>query len=139
MPASDTTLCWTEAYSVNIAVLDQQHQELFETVSELDRAVHEGNGKTAVDSVLHKLVHYALSHFLAEESLMREHGFPGLLAHCGQHQMFRAKIAEFLEHHRAGNAGVPASLLFFMHGWLTMHVLQTDKQYGSYLNAHGVY
>jgi hemerythrin-like metal-binding protein len=139
MFTSDTTFCWTQAYSVNIAVLDQQHQELFEIVGELERAVHEGNGNTAVDPILHKLVHYALSHFIAEESLMRQHGFPGLLAHCQQHQMFRAKIAKFLEDHRAGKAGVPVSLLRFMQDWLKNHVLKTDKQYSSFLNTHGVY
>jgi hemerythrin len=139
MAASDTPLCWTQEYSVNIAVLDEQHQELFKIVNELDQAVRHGNGNTAIDPILHKLVHYALSHFLAEESLMRQHDFPGLLTHCSQHQMFRAKIADFLAEHRAGKADVPALLLLFMQEWLKKHVLKADQEYSSFLNARGVY
>jgi hemerythrin len=53
--------------------------------------------------------------------------------------MFRSKVAEFLADHRAGKAGVPASLLLFMQDWLEKHVLNTDKQYGAFLNARGVH
>lgn len=139
MPVSDSAFAWTKAYSVNIAILDKQHQELFETINELDQAFRHGCGNDAIDPVLHQLVRYAMSHFLAEESLMQQHNFPGFLTHCGEHQMFRAKLAEFLADHRAGKAGVPASLLLFLREWMKEHVLDMDKQYSSFLNAHGVY
>jgi len=139
MPVSNSTFRWTEAYRVNIVALDQQHAQLFDTVNELDQALRGGAENAAIDSVLHKLVGYALTHFSAEESLMRQHDFPGLLTHCSQHQMFRARIAEFLEEHRAGKAGVPVSLMLFMQSWLKEHLLNTDQQYSAFLNARGVH
>ena len=33
---------WTDMYKVNVAVLDQQHQGLFDTVNELERALRVG-------------------------------------------------------------------------------------------------
>ena len=88
---------------MNIAVLDQQHKQLIETVNELDQALRRGEGNAALDSVLDKLVEYALVHFAAEESLMQERDFPGLYTHRTQHEEFRKKLAEYLEAHKAAN------------------------------------
>jgi hemerythrin len=138
MSVATITFRWTESYRVNIAVLDQQHQQLFDTVNELDQALRNGEGNSAVEPVLDKLVEYALVHFAAEEALMQQHDFPGLPTHRTQHELFRHKVAEYLEGHKAAKPGVPVSLLFFMQDWLKQHVLKTDRQYSAFLNARGV-
>ena len=138
MSVGTGTFHWTEAYSVNITVLDEQHKQLIETVNQLDQALRKGEGKAALDSVLDKLVEYALVHFAAEESLMQEHDFPGLFTHRTQHEEFRKKLAAYLEAHKAGKPGTSVSLLFFMQEWLKEHVIKTDKLYSAYLNARGV-
>jgi hemerythrin len=138
MSVATCTFRWTESYRVNIAVLDQQHQQLFDAVNELDQALRKGEGKAALDPVLDKLVEYALVHFAAEESLMQQHDFPGLFSHQAQHELFRQRIAAYLEDHKAARPGVPVSLLFFMQDWLKDHLLQTDKLYSAFLNARGV-
>ncbi len=139
MPASPPTFRWTEAYSVHIAELDAQHQRLFATIEELNQALREGKGSSAIDSVLGQLVNYAAEHFAAEESLMAQHEYPGLSTHRAQHDLFRKKIAAFLEEHAAAKPGVPVALMFFMQGWLKQHVLKTDQQYSAFLNARGVH
>jgi hemerythrin len=138
MSVATGTFHWTDALSVNIAVFDQQHQQLIDTMNELDLALRKGEGKAALDSVLDKLVQYALVHFAAEESLMQEHDFPGFFTHRNQHDEFRKRLAEYLEAHKAGKPGVPVSLLFFMQEWMKEHVSKTDKLYSAFLNARGV-
>lgn len=138
MPFATTTFRWTEAYSVKITLLDQQHQKLFDTVNELDRALRTGEGNSVIDPVLGKLVDYARVHFAEEESLMETHNFPGRYTHRTEHESFRRKIEVFLEEHKAARPGVPVSLLFFVQAWLKHHVLKTDKQYSAFLNARGV-
>ena len=138
MSVATGTFHWTDALSVNIAVFDQQHQQLIDTMNELDQALRKGEGKAALDSVLDKLVEYALVHFAAEESLMQEHDFPGFFTHRTQHEEFRKRLAEYLDAHKAGKPGVPVSLLFFMQEWMKEHVCKTDKLYSAYLNARGV-
>ncbi len=139
MPVAPGTFRWTEAYRVKIAVLDEQHQRLFDTVNELDQALRSRQGQAALTPVLDKLAEYASEHFAAEESLMEEHDFPGLSTHRAQHETFRQKMADFLDDHEAGKAGVPVSLMLFMQDWLKQHVLKTDKQYSAFLNARGVH
>ena len=138
MHASAVTFRWTEVYRVNIAAMDEQHKKLFQTVNELDHALRGGQGNAAVEPILGRLIEYATVHFESEESLMKEHDFPGLSTHRTQHLMFRQTIQKFLEQHQAGSTGVPVSLLMFLQTWLKQHVLKTDKLYSAYLNARGV-
>ena len=130
---------WTEAYSVRIALLDQQHQGLFATVDELNQAMAAGKGNEALVPILWKLLDYALVHFAAEESLMEEHDFPGLPTHRAQHEMFRKKVAAFLGDHKGGKRGVPVTLMFFLQGWLKDHMQHADQLYSGFLNARGVH
>ena len=130
---------WTDTYKVNIAVLDQQHQELFDVVNALQRGLRVGEGNAAIDQILDRLMTYAGLHFAAEESLMERHEFPGLSTHRIQHEMFRNEMMAFLERHRAVKPGVSVELLLFLQTWLKTHVLKTDKQYSAFLNARGVH
>ena len=138
MPIACGGFHWTEIYSVNIALLDQQHERLFETVNKLDVALAAGEGNAAVETVLNELFDYAFDHFSAEESLMKAHAFPGLPTHRAEHDIFREKVATFREEYRAAKPGVAVSLLLFLQPWLRQHVLKTDKQYSAFLNARGV-
>jgi len=129
---------WTKAHSVNIAVLDKQHERLFETMNELHQALRHGSGSAAIDLVLVRLVDYVQEHFAAEESLMDHFAFPGFAAHKAEHEMFRKKLDGFLNDHRAEKAGVPVSVMLLMQSWRKDHVMTTDKQYSAFLNALGV-
>jgi len=109
MSVADCVFRWTERYKVNVALLDQQHQELFDVVNELEQALRVGEGHIAIDRVLDKLLTYAGLHFAAEESLMERHHFPGLPTHRLQHEMFRKKLLTFLENHRTAGRVSPLS------------------------------
>ena len=130
---------WTGTYKVNVAVLDQQHQELFDTVNKLEQALRAAEGNAVVDRILDRLMTYAGLHFALEESLMERHEFPGLPTHRVQHEMFRKRMMTFLEKQRAAKPGVSVELLLFLQTWLKTHVLKTDKQYSAFLNARGVH
>lgn len=129
---------WTERYSVHIAAMDRQHRGLFSTVNELNEALAAGRGAEAAEPVLQRLVDYALTHFAAEETLMEKHSFPGLLQHRAEHDAFSEKVTHFIEDFRAGKAGVPVALMFFLQTWLKNHILAMDKEYSTHLNGRGV-
>jgi len=136
--ARESAIRWTDAFSVGVESLDQQHQKLFAKVAELSRALSRGEGGTVVDSVLSDLAAYAKYHFADEEALMAQHDFPSLSSHRAAHERFRKQIEGFLTEHRQGRVGVPAQLLMFIQSWLKEHVMHTDKQYSAFLHARGV-
>ena len=108
---------------MNVALLDQQHQGLFDTVNELERALRVGEGNAVIDGILDRLVTYAGLHFAAEESLMERHSFPGLPTHRIQHEMFRKKMTTLLARHRGAKAGVAVELGVY----LTVHVAVIER------------
>jgi len=129
---------WTEMYSVNVEALDRQHQGLFDTLNELNTALAEGHGASAMNDVLNKLVDYTKTHFSSEEMLMERYNFPGLATHRVEHEAFVRNVGKYLDDFHKGKTGVPVALLLFLQSWLKEHILKTDKAYGSYLNEHGV-
>ena len=132
------TFRWDERYSVNVALLDRQHQRLFDIFSELNAALAAGDGGSAMDSVLRQLTDYAKAHFVAEEALMELHRFPGLEAHRAEHEGFQQDLARYVEKFRTSKAGTSVSLLFYLQSWLKEHILKTDKDYSAFLNDCGV-
>ena len=124
-------------YSVNVAALDQQHQELVRYLDKISRDLAAGQ-EVVTENVLARLVEYTIHHFADEEELMRKHAFPGLSAHRIEHNALTEKIASFEQDHRAGKKNVLAPLLLYMESWLKDHILKTDKEYSAFLNARGV-
>ena len=127
------TLRWDQSYSVNVAELDLQHERLFRTVAELERAVAMGSAGSVINGILDKVVSYTIEHFATEEALMQEHGFPDLAAHCHEHNLLSQNLTQFNLSSMAGRPGVPAALLDFLQTWLREHILKSDKQYGEFL------
>jgi hemerythrin len=132
------TLRWDQSYSVNVAELDLQHQRLFHTVAELEHALSKGSSDAIINEILKKVVSHSIEHFATEEALMQEHGFPGLAAHCHEHNLLSQELTQFNLSNMAGRPGIPAALLDFLQTWLREHILKSDKQYSDFLNARGV-
>ncbi|NCB55450.1 MAG: bacteriohemerythrin, partial [Epsilonproteobacteria bacterium] len=65
---------WEPAFSVGIAVIDNQHKRIIDYINELNNALVYRDSEKAKE-VLSYLVDYTLSHFSFEESLMQEAGY----------------------------------------------------------------
>ena len=130
---------WTDQYSVHVAALDRQHQELFNTINELNEALSSGYGEKAVDTVLMKLEFYCRSHFAAEEKLLELNGYPGLAEHRLRHQEFARRLDGLIKSHRAGQVGVAVALMMFLTAWMREHILGVDKSYIAHLESKGVH
>jgi hemerythrin len=131
-------LHWSEIYSVNIALIDRQHQNLFDTINELQEGLVAGHGADVMHGVLQKLIQYTKTHFEAEEALMEQYGFHDLATHRVEHEAFVRNIAKYTEDFRISKTNAPASLLLFLQSWLKAHILKSDKAYSRFLNERGV-
>jgi len=133
------TFAWKSDYSVQISQFDKQHQTLFQTVNELQQAMSEGHGKDVVGKILQRLIDYTATHFSAEEIVMEKNGFPGLIAHRGEHRALVDQVLKFQKDFLSGKPGVAATLMPFLQKWLHDHIMQTDKKYAAFLNAKGIH
>lgn len=131
-------LTWDQSYSVSVAKFDQQHQKLFSLINALHEAMKLGAGNVIVQNTLRELRTYTVTHFRAEEELLKKTSFPGFAAHQAEHQKFVDKVNQFTEDLEAGRITISASVLQFLKDWLTEHIQRTDRSYADHLNASGV-
>jgi hemerythrin len=92
---------WLAGPEISLAEINRQHQNFIRIVHDLDTAVSSMRGEQVIGVVLAELVTYTIYHFAAEESLMQQHGFPGLAAHRKEHCNLTMKLCGFQEEYDA--------------------------------------
>jgi hemerythrin len=121
---------WTPALSTSVALLDEQHKELFQWLAELQSAADDERTLFGVYS-LTRLKHYTRAHFVAEEALMKAAEYPGLAEHAAEHAAFRRRLDELQL--RSIGQDISTDTVEFLTNWLTTHITKTDMAYVPYL------
>ena len=122
---------WTDEYSVNSEVLDNQHKKLFEITNLLFTAFSNNVHRVKMQEILSELQQYTKYHFTEEENLLQQKGLPLPDWHRQTHKDFIGKIDDFAAKFKAGKLGVTYEMMGFLRKWLTEHILGADKQYAS--------
>ena len=131
-------IAWNPAYSVKVAEIDKQHQELVKMLNELFEAMSKGKGQDVLKPILTKMANYTVTHFGYEEKLMGQHQYPESPDHKAQHVAFIAKVTELMNKVKSGNTMITMEVGNFLKEWLVKHIGGTDKKFGAYLNTKGV-
>ena len=134
-----TSIAWDASYSVNIAKIDQQHQKIVAMFKKLSGAIKRKNQERIIPEVLRELDEYAEDHFNTEERLMRRHGYPDYETHKKEHDDFCLKVSVMYQDLMSGRKTVTDETLGFLEHWFLEHVKKTDKKYGPFLNAQGIF
>lgn len=118
---------WDPAFSVGIAVIDDQHKRIIEYINELG-TISIYHDKEKVNEVLLALIDYTVSHFSFEESLMHEAGYRNLEAHKQIHFSFIERINFFKERYESGE-DISKQLMLDLQMWLINHIQHDDTDY----------
>jgi len=129
---------WKPEYSVHIASIDGQHQNLFRLGGELYASMSAGQGKASLSKILARLVQYTAVHFAHEERLMLLHGYPDFAAHQAEHQALTKRVLELQSEFEAGRVTISVQLLNFLKDWLRQHIAGSDQKYVPYLTGKAV-
>lgn len=121
---------WTPDLSTGVALLDEQHREIYQWLAELQSAADQERTLFGVYS-LTRLKHYTRAHFAAEEALMKAAGYPGLAEHAAEHAKFCARLNE-LQLKSIGQ-DISRDTVEFLTDWLTSHITTTDMAYVPHL------
>lgn len=120
---------WSEALSVGVPELDDDHKGLIAIINRLAEA--EATGGPA-NWVFAELERYARDHFRREEDRLAAAGYEALEAHTRQHHAF----IEWLDTVKTAYNLDPSSRHYlartvndYLRTWLTRHILGTDMKY----------
>ncbi len=128
-------IVWSDAFSVGVAVVDEQHQILVNMLNMAAEQLTNSSGRVQIQEIIRDLMSYALYHFDTEEELMVEHDFPSIdrEKHFQEHRSFSATVSLLQQDLNEGKLVGRDTLLGFLKDWLIHHIQGTDKHLGNFL------
>ena len=135
---------WRDEYSIGVPSIDGQHKRLLALLNQLN-SYSESSGSDRIEpqrlsEMLDYLNEYAASHFVNEETLMRDH-FPAEIDttdHLVAHRSYWTIIAAMKSRLLKGDAKVNADLVEYLNRWWINHILRVDQEMGRELNRRGI-
>jgi hemerythrin len=124
---------WKETYKVRIAVIDDQHQMLFEMTKNMFDAMHEGMSTEIVMRNLPELILFSASHFRTEEMLFQRYEYPNKEEHIIEHRRFMEKVKGYHRNYTSGSFFAIIDLVNFLQQWFTTHIPTMDHDYSEYI------
>jgi hemerythrin len=129
---------WNDTYSVGVAKMDDQHKKWIGYINQLHDALAIGKGKAETAVIVNSLVEYTNFHFSAEEKLLTENNYIGLVNQQNKHKAFVVKVQEFQNDVNSGNLTTGIKVNQFLKDWLIEHIMGEDKKYTKFLNDKGI-
>lgn len=132
----------TQLPDLPIAFMNSDHAEEFRLLEELGRALEaHGHGSGSIAGILERLALLAVhtrEHFLHEESVMREAGFPAYLPHKAEHDRVLAEMDAEAQAFRKGGEVMRLTryLLEVVPRWFVAHTNSMDVVTAQFLAEH---
>lgn len=131
---------WTEDLGTGVAMIDDQHRELFSRLNALMEACRLRKGREEIGQFLAFLDEYVIHHFVAEEREMAGADYPGISAHKTEHREFVTQMLAIKKEAREYGDGIHVILLAVRASgeWLASHIRKTDQAMAAHLKSKGV-
>lgn len=128
---------WNNNFKIGVDVIDLEHQILFMLIKKLDYATKQKAPTELLVRILIELKEYAKFHFISEENLMLEIGFPNFASHEEVHSNLLSQL-EVLGGRINHGLADSEEVLSFVWNWLQGHVLYQDIEIGKFIsrNSH---
>lgn len=129
---------WSEAFSVGVASIDEQHKKLINMLNALQFAVEQGQEGEVLHEIFEGLVLYTQKHFSFEEQLLDEHGYAQAEEHKREHKVLKDQVMILQQRFEAGEGMLSDALLEFLRQWLSDHIQGADRDLGVHLQSRKV-
>ncbi|MBK8907751.1 MAG: hemerythrin family protein [Rhodospirillales bacterium] len=131
-----TFISWSEAYTLQVGTIDDEHKRIIEIINALERDRREGADSAALGSSLARMQEVIQEHFENEEAIMREHYYPYRGAHKEQHRQFNRDVYAARKLYSADADSIDFDVfLAFLRAWLHEHIVRSDAIFVSYLSG----
>lgn len=132
-------IVWSNALSVGIDEIDNQHKKLFKIANDLCDALMASAGKQVLGKTLDELIAYTKTHFAYEERIFAQTGYPGTPEHKKEHEDLTNQVIDVQKRFASGaSAALSMEVMNFLRSWLINHIQGTDTKYVSHLKSHGI-
>jgi hemerythrin len=127
------SLQWRSDLSVGIDFIDTDHQKLVELLIELSGLLRPGEIQPEALEKLDEIIEFTRQHFHLEERLMLESDYAQFEQHKQAHETLIRHIVARRRQLATGEQDAGRETMDFLEHWLADHILDSDKQLGTYL------
>jgi hemerythrin-like metal-binding protein len=123
---------WESGLELNNDLIDTQHRILVLLCRKLDIAIKTKESAQSIRWILIELKKFTEFHFVSEENLMHEIGYPDVDNHALIHADLLMQLDMGLariSHHKE----FPEDLLYFLNKWLVKHVVKEDLKIAEFV------
>ena len=129
---------WSDELVLGLTEIDQQHRWLVDQTNALhDELSRSDPRRQVIGDILEGLVDYTHNHFIVEEVMFQQHGYPETPAHKAEHDAFTGTAMDLLMRFEDGEE-VSLEAMDFLKDWLIHHILKVDKAYTPFFKAKGL-
>lgn len=129
-------LSWHDAYLSGHEGIDEQHRNLFRIANELLEAVLSRRPKDEVAGCVTRLMDAIVEHFLDEEAILAEIGFPALQSHAAEHTWLIEKGRALAKEFEDGSLAVGRLFQYLAYDVVALHILGADREYFPLIKTH---
>ena len=127
---------WREEFSVGVAEVDHEHQELIESINNLHRSVQEGVTRKQVIEGLGDIYAQISSHFALEEKFMRDSHYPAYNAHKTDHEALLDDLRDIMDEVEDDGDFDERRLSIDLDRWFSEHFRTHDSKLHSHSGHH---
>jgi len=124
---------WEKSWELGNGLIDTQHRLLILLSRKLDIAIKSNESKECVLRIMLELRKFAEFHFISEENLMHEIGYPDVELHSLMHTELLKRLESMLVKINYQKE-FPEDLLHFFSNWVTGHMAEADLKIVNYIN-----
>jgi hemerythrin-like metal-binding protein len=125
---------WKEELALGNALIDTQHRMLMLLCRKLDIAIKTGQSSQTVQRVMLEVKKFTEFHFVSEQNLMHEIGYPEVDAHSKLHTDLLIELQVHLSK-ISHKAEFPEDVLYALNEWLGQHIVEEDMKLAKYVKA----
>ncbi len=117
---------WERKYETGQPLIDAEHRLLVMLFRKLDVAIKTHQPDATLARIVVEARKFVEFHFVSEENLMHETGYPGVEAHRTRHGELLAELNAMMAK-LASHREYPEDLLDFLVRWLVEHIAVHDQ------------
>ena len=129
---------WQPEYCINVAIVDEQHQQIYAMAKVLYAALFDGVKTSEPEKLFPRIIEHTAHHFQTENKLMVDNGYPGFALHAKRHEQIIRALTEFLSFYETKGMTPKKEVGIFLKDWVMTHILTDDRRLGTYLNRKGI-
>jgi len=117
------------------AVIDTQHQGLFDAADNLRAGILAGRPVDEVSATVDVLIRQVVAHFHDEEAILAASGYPETAKHAALHRELVVRAATLRGRFRVGALRIGELFQFLAHDVISEHMLSADRDFTPYLES----